>query len=161
MQFILEAMTRAEIRNSIRNLSADLGEAFKDTVRRIDGEPQNRRKVAKQSLMWISHACRPLKIHELRYALATQTGEKEFDMDNVLQARFIVECCLGLVLIDESSSVVRLVHHTLQDYLHSQRQGLFQSEETEMTKACLTYLCFENLPATELDEGGVSTLVLN
>ena len=162
MQFIVEAMTRAEVRNLLRNLSADLGDAIKDTIRRIDSEPQNRQKAAKRCLMWVSHACRPLTINELRYALATQLGEKEFDEDNVLQARFIVECCLGLIVIDEGSSVVRLVHHTLQDYLYSERQGLFQDEATEITKVCLTYLCFGNLPAASVDEeGGVEYLYLS
>ena len=159
MHIILEAMTRAEIRKSIRNLSVDLGQAFKDTIRRIDNETQNRREVAKQTLMWISHSCRPLQVDELRYALATQIKDKEFDLDNVLPARFIIDCCLGLVVIDNSSSVVRLVHHTLQDYLNSERQGLLQTEETEITKVCLTYLCLNDFPAPAMDQGGVGIIV--
>lgn len=155
MQYILEAMTRAEIRKSINHLSANLGQAFEDTIRRIDNEAQNRREVAKKTLMWILHSCRPLQVNELRYALATQIEEKEFDLDNILPARFIVDCCLGLVVIDNGSSVVRFVHHTLQDYLNIERQGVFQNEETEITKTCLTYLCLNNVPAPEMDQGGV------
>lgn len=151
-------MTRAEIRKSISNLSANLGEAFTDTIRRIDNEPENRRRTAKQALMWISHSCRPLRMNELRYALAIEIGEKGFDMDNILQAKLIVDCCLGLVVVDDGSSVVRLVHHTLQDYLQNERQDSFQMEETEITKACLTYLCLNNVPTSTTDHG-VSTII--
>ena len=159
MQFILDAMTRAEIRKSLSNLSANLGEAFTDTIRRIDNEPENRRRAAKQALMWILHSCRPLQINELRYALAIEIGKTGFDTDNILQAKLIVDCCLGLVVIDDGSSVVRLVHHTLQDYLQNERQNLFQQEETEITKACLTYLCLDDIPASTTDQGGVRIII--
>lgn len=149
-------MTRSEIRKSLRSLSANLGQAFEDTLRRIDNEPPNRRKVGMQSLMWVSHACRPLQISELRHALATQVGDTEFDSDNLLQPRFIVECCSRLVVIDDESSVARLVHHTLQDFLHYERQEVFCGEETQITKICLTYLCLEGLDITEPDQRGVS-----
>lgn len=156
MQSILEAMTRSEIRKSLRNLSANLGQAFEDTLRRIENEPQNRRLIAMQSLMWISRSYRPLQINELRHALATQAGDTKFDPDNVLQAKFIVECCSGLVVVDDESSIVRLVHHTLQDFLHSKRQELSRREETEITKICLTYLCLDQLDVANPDQRGVS-----
>ena len=158
MRFILEAMTRAEIRKSISNLSVNLGEAFEDTIRRIEKEAPNRRQVAKQTLMWILHSCRPLQVNELRHVLATEIGQKEFDLDNILQAKLIVDCCLGLVVIDDGSSIVRFVHHTLQDYLHTERQGFFQKEETEITKTCLTYLCLNNIPTPGMDQGGVDII---
>lgn len=151
MQSILEAMTRAEIRKSIRNLSTNLGQAFINTMRRIDNEPKTRREVARKALMWIYHSCRPLLIDELRFALAIQVGEKMFDSDNMIQAKLIIDCCLGLVVIDNGSSVVRLVHHTLQDFLRHEQQGMSQNEETEIAKACLTSLCLENVPPQAMD----------
>lgn len=156
MQSILEAMTRSEIRKSLLNLSANLGQAFEDTLRRIEDEPRNRRLVTVQSLMWISHAYRPLQINELRHAVATQVGDTEFDPDNLLQPKFIIECGFGLVVIDDESSVIRLVHHTLQDFLHSKRREVFRGEETEITKICLTYLCLDQLDIANSDQRGVS-----
>lgn len=141
MQIILEAMTRAEIRRSLRNLSASLGQAFQDTIQRIDEETPSRRQVAMRCLMWVSRARRPLSVEELRQALATEIGESQFDEDNLLQSKYIIDCCFGLMIIEEESSTVRLVHYTLQDYLQSRHQHRLISDETEITKICLTYLC--------------------
>ncbi len=142
MQVILEAMTRAEIRRSLRNLSASLGQAFEDTIQRIDEESPSRRQLAMRCLMWVSRARRPLSVEELRQALATEVGEIQFDEDNLLQSKYIIDCCFGLVVIEEESSTVRLVHYTLQDFLQSRHQQRLVSDENEITKVCLTYLCF-------------------
>lgn len=145
MQVILEAMTRAEIRRSLRNLSASLSQAFQDTIQRIDDETPSRRQVAMRCLMWVSRARRPLSVEELRQALATEIGESHFDEDNLLQVKYIIDCCFGLIVIEEESSTVRLVHYTLQDYLQSRHQHRLVNDETEITKICLTYLCFRGV----------------
>ena len=96
--------------------------------------------------MWISHARQPLRINQLRYALATPAeDDASFDPDDVLQARTVVDCCLGLVLIDYGG-VVKFVHYTVQDYLQSERQSVFEEEECEIAKTCLKYLCLESAP---------------
>ena len=150
MQVMIEALTKSEIRKSLKNLSANLSQAFEATLRRIDNEPRNRQRVALQSLMWISHARSPLRINELRHALATQIGDTELDRDDLLQPRFIIECCSGLVVIDDESSIVRLVHHTLQDFLHARQQNMFPDAETQITNTCLTYLCLQEADSSQL-----------
>ena len=143
MQVIIEAMTKSEIRKSLHNLSTNLSQAFEDTIERIGNEPRNRQQIAMQSLMWVSHARSQLRIIELQHALATQVGDTKFDEDNLLQARLIVDCCFGLIVLDNESSIVRLVHHTLQDFLQARQQPHFANEETQITRICLTYLCFD------------------
>lgn len=145
MQVILEAMTRSEIRKSLRNLSASLGEAFEDTIQRIDAEASSRRQVAMRCLMWVSRARRPLSVNELRQALATEVGATQFDEDNLLQSKYIIDCCFGLIVTEDDSSTVRLVHYTLQDYLQSRYQHRLIDDEIEMTRICLTYLCFDGV----------------
>lgn len=150
IQAVLEALTKSEIRKSLRKLSASLGQAFEDTISRIGNEPPNRRQVALRSLTWVSRARRPLQINELRHALATEIGDIRFDQDNLLQAKFIVESCSGLVIIDDESLTVRLVHHTLQDYLQSRYQHQISEEETQITAICLTYLCFDEINISDV-----------
>ena len=150
MQVIIEALTKSEIRKSLKNLSANLSQAFEATLRRIDNEPRNRQRIALQSLMWISHARCPLRINELRHALATQIGDTELDRDNLLQPILIIECCSGLVVIDDESSIVRLVHHTLQDFLHARQQNIFPDAETQITNTCLTYVCLQEADSSQL-----------
>lgn len=143
IQEILDQMTKSEIKRCLRNLSANLDQVYEDTIRRIQGEPRNRQHVAMQSLMWISHARRPLHVDELRHALATELGDTDLDRDNLLPTKLIIETCSGLLILDDESFTVRLVHFTLQEYLMSVRQSLFPLGETLIANICLTYLCFE------------------
>lgn len=143
MQTIAHQMTKSEIRRCLRNFSTDLHQVFEDNIGRILREPPNRKHVAVRSLMWITHARRPLNIDELRHALATRLEDKDLDGDNLIPARSIIECCSGLVVLDDESSTFRLVHSTLQEYLISLKTNLFPSADNYMTSVCLTYLCFD------------------
>ena len=143
LQAVLEAMTKSEVKASLRDLSANLGQAFENTIQRIENEPRNRRQVATQALMWVSHARRPLKVNELCHALATKFGDTELDQDNLLPPRSIIESCSGLIVLDDEGSTVRLVHYTLQDHLQSRQPQAFLQEETYITQILLTYLCLD------------------
>lgn len=140
MQTIAHQMTKSEIRRCLRSFSTNLDQVFEENIGRIQQEPQNRKYVAIQSLMWITHARRPLEIHELRHALATRLEDTDLDEDNLLPARSIIECCSGLVVLDDQSSTFRLVHSTLQEYLMSLKTRLFPIADNHMTRICLTYL---------------------
>lgn len=52
----------------------------------------------------------------------------------------LVDICAGLVTIDESSGVIRLVHFTTQDYFQRLRITRFPQAQTYITKICLAYL---------------------
>jgi len=75
----------------------------------------------------------------------------ELGYENLIQPRLIIEYCSGVVVIAQKSSTVRLVHHTLQDFLQARRQNLFPTTDTHIATTCLTYLCFW--------DGGSSQLV--
>jgi hypothetical protein len=53
--------------------------------------------------------------------------------------------CLGLVIIHEGTSTLRLVHKALQDYLQAQFEdgSLFGMGHSDIAKTCLTYMSFE------------------
>ena len=136
-------MTKSEVKATLSNLSADLGQAFENTIQRIEDEPRNRRRVATEALMWVSHARRPLHVDELCRALATKLGDTELDQDNLLPPRSIVESCSGLLVLDDESSTIRLVHYTLKDFLQSRGARLLRQEETYITQVLITYLCFD------------------
>jgi len=91
------------------------------------------------ALMWISHAERPLRVDELRHALAVELGSTDFDVGNVPSMSTLVSCCQGLITVDKEASTVRLVHFTLQEYL-STRPDIFIRPHSAMAEICLTYL---------------------
>lgn len=77
---------------------------------------------------------------ELRQALAIDPLDKMFDADNYTSVKYILECCLGLVTVDEESSSIRLVHYSIQEYIGEHRQDLFPDAEFLTTESCLTFL---------------------
>jgi hypothetical protein len=98
-----------------------------------------------QGLLPLHYWGRP-SLEELRHALAVESGDTELDWDNFVDTQFILDCCLGLVIVDESTSTIRLVHKSLQDYLEEQYdQGiLFNEGHMQIASICMTYMAFES-----------------
>ena len=157
MQGITEALTKAEIRKYINTLTADLGQAFNDTLGRVKDQSPRRKQLALRALTWVSSTYRPLSAQELCHALAIEEGQSEFDEDALLNPKVIVESCLGLINIDQGTMQVRLVHLALKDYLQrvSLRSESTMDNETYMTTTLLTYLCFGEDSA---DRNGIKSI---
>ncbi|KGO75415.1 hypothetical protein PITC_081010 [Penicillium italicum] len=105
--------------------------------------------------MWITRAKRQLTIKELQHALAVRPGLDELDEENISHITDILSACAGLVIVDDESNIVRLVHYTTKEYFERTWKHWFKNAETEITKTCLSYLkfcSFENGPCQELPQ---------
>ena len=118
---------------------AGLGDAYRATLERIRGQDEGKVKLAMATLMWACHSERPLQVDELCHALAVEVGSADFDPDNVPLMTTLLGCCRGLITVDKEASTVRLIHHTLQEYL-SADPDLFTMAHSTITETCLTYL---------------------
>ena len=105
-------------------------------------QPQEHLELAKKVLSWITYAHRPLKVIELRHALAIEVGASELDEDNIPEGEDLISACAGLVTIDQESNVVRLVHYTTHEYFERIRLSWLPSGPTDISICCLTYLSF-------------------
>ena len=81
---------------------------------------------------------RPLSTAELRHALAVKADMAKLDEDFLPEVEVLGSICAGLVIVDEQSNIVRLVHYTTQEYF--ERTSLFQNAETDITVTCVSYL---------------------
>lgn len=142
---ILDQITKADVRRALSRLSTNLNEVFQSTIQRITNLPETRRDLALKALMWISHARRPLRPLELQQAMALRLDDADLDRDNFPPIRTIIDCCCGLVELDHESSIIRLVHHSLEEYLRDQDHGLFEDANLYITRMCLKYLKLESL----------------
>jgi ankyrin repeat protein len=77
-------------------------------------------------------------------------SQQAFDQDGMPSETALVDCCLGLVVIERETSTIRMTHFTLQEYFDNHRDALFPSGHTTIAKACLTYLAFEH--TSDLEE---------
>ena len=98
------------------------------------------------TLMWISHAERPLKANELCHALSVEIGSPSLNGDNVPSIGTLLACCQGLIIIDKEASTARLIHFTLQEYLRAHPE-LFGTAHSIIAETCLSYLNSQQVKA--------------
>jgi len=98
------------------------------------------------TLMWISHAERPLKPDDLCHALGVEIGSPNLNTDNVPSIGTLIACCQGLVFVDKEASTVRLIHFTLQEYLLAHPE-LFGTPHSTIAETCLGYLNSQQVKA--------------
>ena len=142
MDAILGEITLTRRRKKLDDMTKEqgLGDAYTGTLSRIQALPGSRSKLGMEVLMWVSHAERPLRVDELCHALGVE-GSTDLDIGNIPAIETLLACSLGLVVVEKSSSTIRLVHHTLQEYL-SNNTNLFPNPHSIMAEVCLTYLNF-------------------
>lgn len=98
-------------------------------------------------LRWVLHATRPLRIAELIEAVSVEESTSEHDAESYLEADFVLECCMGLLTLQDD--MVHFSHYTAQRFLHSHCEEV--SETTYIANICLTYLLFQNLERTTIE----------
>jgi hypothetical protein len=99
--------------------------------------------VAENVLMWITCARTTMTTTQLRHALATKPFSLEPDEDDIATVEDILTACTGMVVEDETSGIIRLVHFTAQDYFQRTRAKWFPDAESALALHCLWYLSFD------------------
>jgi hypothetical protein len=60
-----------------------------------------------------------------------------------LKLRILSLYVLGLVIVDQTSHIIRLVHHTTQEYFERTQGVWFLTAQTDLTIVCVAYLSFD------------------
>ena len=126
-----------------------MGDVYSAALARIKAQGVEKSRLGMAALMWISHSQRPLQADELSHALAVEIGSMDLDADNAPSIVTVLSCCQGLVTMDKESSVVRLIHFTLQEYLSSHPE-FFDRAHSTISETCLTYLSSRQVKALSL-----------
>ncbi|KAF8541995.1 ankyrin repeat-containing domain protein [Trichophaea hybrida] len=150
IQAVLEQLTITKRRNALRQMPKGLRDAFASTIERILRQ-SGAAELAVNVLKWTFLAQRPMQVEELRHALAVNWIDTNLDWENFVSEQCLLSCCLGLVIIDEGASTVRLVHLSLQEYLLSQQEKLFPMGHCEIAQTCLTYINFDIFKAISIN----------
>ena len=143
VQAILNEPTLGDMKEALARIPLGLNDALGSTLSRIRNQPDGRRRMGLNTLMWISHAKRPLLINELSEALAIRSGDSLLNRDSQPRPGVLTDCCMGLVTVDEKTSEVRLVHFSVQEYLHANQSVFFPDAEKIIAEACITYSLFD------------------
>ncbi|KAJ7500128.1 hypothetical protein FB451DRAFT_50793 [Mycena latifolia] len=128
--------TIGELQEALQNLPADLEKTYDDAMKRIEDQHDEDAKIAHSVLIWVANTKRLLKIRELQEVLAMKPGANQFHPDYLLDVEIILSVCTGLVIVEEHTSLVRLVHYTTQHYLDRR----FPDAHTHIARTLLTAL---------------------
>ena len=124
-------------------MASTLTQTYEETLERIRRQPSSRTQLAMEVLLWTSFSRRPLKVDELQHALAITPQTQIFDKDRIRTPKVLLDVCGGLVTIEKQSSIVRLTHYTVQEFLQS-RPDLLPDSNLQMARTCLDYMMLED-----------------
>jgi len=99
----------AQVRQAIQDLPKGIEKAYDKAIDRIRQQNEDDRTLAFAVLSWITFACRPLSVLELRFAVAMAPDATELDSDDAVMETCLTLYCAGLVVIDETTKIVHLV----------------------------------------------------
>ena len=132
---------RKKMLERVATRGVELDSVYAQTLQQIADQKGNRSRLGMEVLMWVSHAERPLRIDELCHALAVEMDAADLDPENIPPQVTVLGSCLGLAVVDEETSTVRLIHYTLQEYLS--RPGIIHDVHKTLGEKCLTYLSYK------------------
>lgn len=139
--------TKSAIRLALDTLSKGsqtLEKTYEDAIKRLKSQLPGSVAVTTRVLTWILYAQGPLTTSELSHALAVKLGEASLDLENLYGIEDIVSVCAGLVVINESSNVVRFVHYTTREYFEYIRESWNPQGPLDIASTCLTYLAYDD-----------------
>ena len=117
----------------------DVYEIVMSGICRSHGDKQ---QIAQSVLSWIYHARRPLRMAELREAIAIRDDDVDLGEEDLTQVDDIVQACGSLVVHYPETGIVAFSHEMVQQFLE-QRYSDYLLPELAIAKICLAYLLFD------------------
>lgn len=132
-----------ELEESLQRLPEDLDRTYDDALERIKHQDSRKRARADQVLMLISCTKRPLILAEMRQALSIRKSDTFLDSRALPKTESLISTCCGLVVVEDKSQIVRLVHYTTEEYFRRKLHH-YRSPEAHgyFAGILITYLSF-------------------
>ena len=133
-----------DLKECLQRLPEDLDRTYDDALKRINLQDRKKQARADQVLKLINCARRPLKTEELRQALSIRQGDNFLDPQALPKIEALISSCCGLVIVENESQVVRLVHYTTKEYFEHKVQRYFSPKAHQyFAEILITYLRFD------------------
>lgn len=136
--------------------------AYHGAIQRVEDQMEGFRLLAKQLLGWLTYSRRLMTVKEVQHALAIEPGTPDLEEDNLNDMSEIVGFCAGLVIVDEETQIIRLVHYTTQDYFRRNGDRVLASAQQDIAISCLTYLLYDKFEegwVADKEDGGRHSLI--
>lgn len=130
-----------EVRQALETMPSGLADNLAVTIERIKkqhSQNQTQSRLAFLVLQWLATVRRPITTKEFQNALAARPGERQ--LGALTDPKSFLESCFGLTIIDKETSVIRLVHFSVKEFLQEKRDELFGDPDSALAASCLTYM---------------------
>ena len=134
---------------ALRELPPDLNSTYASIMARI---PRENQAFAKEAMLWLSFAFRPLTLTELCETFAFNESDTTVDpSDRLLDASDLLRWCQGLITYHSRTSHITLSHSSVRTYLVSDHikhgpSSFFSVDENVVDRLlfrkCLAYMMF-------------------
>lgn len=127
-EFLATDYTINGFKNKLENLSKTPDEVYKAALERIGNQVEQLRILAINALTWLVFAKRELTIDELAHAIKIQNNSAAIQSETMMLPKgsilpstelTLTTACVGIVVVDEKSKIVRLAHNTAEKYLRT------------------------------------------
>ncbi|KAL8967442.1 MAG: hypothetical protein Q9197_005429 [Variospora fuerteventurae] len=125
---------------------------YDNALERIENQEPDHRRVAFKTMAWVCYAFRALSLKELQHALAVEPGDTMLDEDLVMDGQSITSLCAGLIVVDQRTNMVNLVHYSTKSYFDDIRHIQFPEFHANITLICATYLTLDSLQGAKIWE---------
>ena len=146
IQSLCNMNTDHAIREALADLPKDLSETF---ARVLLKSGSSNKSLQAKALQLVLAAYRPFTTEELREALSVTPGDTAWDPSRMLNdVQSALACCGCLLTLDEEESTVRVIHHSVRQYILHDFDGVnpmgFPIEAAQRTLAdiVVTYLAY-------------------
>ncbi|KAL8690273.1 MAG: hypothetical protein Q9218_004239 [Villophora microphyllina] len=140
------------VRNKLRTLPSTLKGTYDDAMERIENQEPDHRRIALKAMAWVCYAFRALSLRELQHALAVEPGDTVLDEDLLMDGQSITSLCAGLVVVDQRTNIVNLVHYSTKSYFDDTRHIQFPEYQAKITLICATYPTLDSLKGAKIWE---------
>jgi ankyrin repeat protein len=143
--------SKTNIRQALQSLPSGINNTYKQTMKRIRGQPDRDKMLAERALSWVFCSRRQLNIIELQHGLAVmdmEPGGEEVTEDDLPHEDIIISVCQGLLIQERKGherAFIRPVHYTAAEYFTKAHVEEFPHGQAEIATACVTYLSLSRL----------------
>ena len=143
MNSLSSKMSVKALKKAIDDLPKTLNQLYDDAFQRIDNQNEDDREIANKALRWVAYAYQPLTVQILGEILAVDAESQDFDCEAMPLLNLVLDVCAGLLIIDEQTQHVRLVHYTTQDYFDALVASRFRDAHELIARDCITFLNYD------------------
>jgi ankyrin repeat protein len=155
MDLLANLRTKRSVRKALGMLPEGIDSTYAEAWGRICAQNPEQAELGKKVLSWVVCALRPIRVREVQYAIAVEEGDSALDPEGLLDIGTLTSFCAGLVILDEQSNLLSLVHQTANEYFTAKKLQLFPEAHDMIAVMCCTYLLMDtfkdNGPSLEPD----------